>query len=166
MNERKIKLFISQPMRDKTNQEIAQERMRAAKDVEGRTGGKVEVLDTFFQDFKGNPLQLLAKAIGKLAEADVAYFAHGWQDARGCRIEHMCAEEYNISIIEADEDESCWISVEDRMPTEDGWYNVCIGDSTDTVHYDKIHGFGYWDGVDNIPVNGVTRWSKVTGLSF
>lgn len=36
-----------------------------------------------------------------LATADVAYFASGWKNARGCKIEHICAEQYGIKIVEA-----------------------------------------------------------------
>lgn len=32
--------------------------------------------------------------------ADIAYFAKGWQDARGCKIENTCAIEYGIPVIE------------------------------------------------------------------
>lgn len=35
-----------------------------------------------------------------LADADVAYFARGWESARGCRIENQCAIEYGIDTIE------------------------------------------------------------------
>lgn len=33
--------------------------------------------------------------------ADVAYFAPGWDKARGCKIENICAKEYGIHTIEA-----------------------------------------------------------------
>ena len=46
------------------------------------------------------PLWFLGKSLELLAGADIAYFAEGWQDARGCRIEHTCAAEYNIDRIE------------------------------------------------------------------
>jgi len=36
----------------------------------------------------------------KLSTADVAYFAEGWDEARGCKIEHECAVEYGINRIE------------------------------------------------------------------
>ncbi|RHU77980.1 DUF2829 domain-containing protein [Butyribacter intestini] len=35
-----------------------------------------------------------------MADADVAYFAKGWESARGCRIENQCAIEYGIDTIE------------------------------------------------------------------
>ena len=43
---------------------------------------------------------LLARALGKLAEADAVIFAPGWETARGCRMEHLAAEEYGIRIVE------------------------------------------------------------------
>lgn len=45
-------------------------------------------------------IEFLAKSIALLATADIAYFAEGWENARGCRIEHKCAEEYGINIVE------------------------------------------------------------------
>ena len=42
----------------------------------------------------------LAKSLELLADADVAYFAKGWESARGCRIENQCAIEYGIDTIE------------------------------------------------------------------
>lgn len=35
-----------------------------------------------------------------MIKADIAYFASGWKDARGCKIEHTCALEYGIVCIE------------------------------------------------------------------
>lgn len=96
------KLFISQPMRGKTDEEILHERNMAINEAKEILGEEVEVLDTFFDDFKpdAKPLEYLARSIEYLAKADVAYFAQGWQEARGCRIEHECAVEYGIDRIE------------------------------------------------------------------
>ncbi|MDA3730042.1 DUF4406 domain-containing protein [Niameybacter massiliensis] len=65
-------------------------------------GEDVEVLETFFDDFGpcAKPLQYLARSLDYLATADVAYFVEGWDKARGCKIEYLCAEEYGIKIIE------------------------------------------------------------------
>ena len=94
------KIFISQPMRGKTSEEIRAEREKAVETVKAFVNDEVEVLDSYFDDFDGNPLEYLAKSIELLAKADVAYFAKGWKDARGCRIEHICAVEYAIDRIE------------------------------------------------------------------
>lgn len=96
------KLFISQPMRGKTDKEILTERRRAIVAAERHLGEKVEVIDSFFREFpvEARPLWFLGKSIELLSTADVAYFAKGWEDARGCRIENTCAVEYGIDVIE------------------------------------------------------------------
>lgn len=60
------------------------------------------MIDSFFQNAPADakPLWFLGKSIELLSGADIAYFADGWKDARGCRIEHECAKEYGIQIIE------------------------------------------------------------------
>jgi hypothetical protein len=95
------KLFISQPMRGKTNEEILAVRSKAVESAERNLGEKVEVIDSFFQDapVDAKPLWYLGKSIELLAEADVAYFAKGWEEARGCRIENTCAIEYGIELV-------------------------------------------------------------------
>lgn len=96
------KLFISQPMRGKTDEVIKAERAKAIQSAEEIVGEPVEVIDSFFEKAPANvkPLWFLGKSLELLADADVAYFAPGWKEARGCRIEHTCAVEYNINCIE------------------------------------------------------------------
>lgn len=95
------KLFISQPMRNKTNDEILFERNKAIEIAKIKVGEDIEVIDSFFKDtpHDAKPLWFLAKAIELLATADIAYFADGWDEMRGCCIEHKCAIEYGINII-------------------------------------------------------------------
>ena len=96
------KLFISQPMRGKTDEEILKEREKAIASAEKHLGENVEVIDSFFQNApaEAKPLWFLGKSLELLSTADVAYFAPGWEDARGCRIENICAIEYGITVIE------------------------------------------------------------------
>lgn len=92
------KVFISQPMRDKTDEEILAVRNEAKAEIENALNEKVEVIDSFFQNapHDARPLWFLGKSLQLLSTADVAYFAEGWQEYRGCRIEHTCAQEYGI----------------------------------------------------------------------
>ena len=96
------KLFISQPMKGKTDEEILEERQTAIKSAEKMVGEPVEVIDSFFQNAPADakPLWFLGKSLELLAGADIAYFVKGWQDARGCKIENTCAIEYGIPVIE------------------------------------------------------------------
>lgn len=96
------KLFISQPMRDKTNEEIERERQAAIQSVKEKYGDDIEVIDSFFKDapHDAKPLWFLGKSLELLAGADVAFFCKGWEKYRGCRIENQCAIEYGITVIE------------------------------------------------------------------
>ena len=97
-----LKLFISQPMRGKTDKEILAVLDKAIASAERQLGEKVEVIDSFFQNApaEAKPLWFLGKSLELLSTADVAYFAKGWEEARGCRIENTCAIEYGIDVIE------------------------------------------------------------------
>lgn len=101
------KLFISQPMRGKTDEEIMTVRKKAIESVENMLEDPVEVIDSFFQGAPDDatPLWYLGKSLELLSQADIVYFADGWQQARGCRIEHECALEYGIDIVYDDDDE-------------------------------------------------------------
>lgn len=95
-----IKIFISQPMKDRTNQEIEQERKSIIEKVE-KQFEEIEVIDSFFKDAPHDvkPLWFLGKSLELLSTADIAVFAKNWENARGCRIEHECAVQYGIKIV-------------------------------------------------------------------
>ena len=97
-----MKLFISQPMRGKTKEEILAAREKAIASATRHFGETPEVIDSYFENAPAdaNPLWYLGKSIELLSTADVAYFAKGWEEARGCRIENTCAIEYGITVIE------------------------------------------------------------------
>lgn len=95
------KLFISQPMKGKTDEEILAVREKAIKSAEEKLGEPVEVIDSFFQGAPADarPLWFLGKSLELLSTADVPFFAKGWDGARGCKIENLCAIEYGIDIV-------------------------------------------------------------------
>ena len=98
-----MKLFISQPMRDKTDEEIKLERNEIIQRVKDRyPNEEIEVIDSFFENapHDAKPLWFLGKSLELLSTADCAYFADGWEEYRGCSIEHKCAIEYGINIIQ------------------------------------------------------------------
>lgn len=85
------KLFISQPMRGKTDEEILAVRKKAIASAEKYLGEPVEVIDSFFQSapVDAKPLWFLGKSLELLATADVAYFAKGWDEARGAKLKTL-----------------------------------------------------------------------------
>lgn len=95
------KLFISQPMKGKTNVEIKKEREEAIRCAKEMMNDEVEVIDSFFENAPAEekPLWYLGESLKLLSTADVAFFATGWKNARGCKIEHTCAQQYGINTI-------------------------------------------------------------------
>ena len=48
------------------------------------------------------PLCFLAKSLENMSLCHAAYFCHGWEKARGCRIEHEVACAYGLDVIYED----------------------------------------------------------------
>ena len=98
------KVFISQPMKGKTDNEILLERDRAIKLIEEFVGEDIEIIDNLIEDQPpigiNESLWFIGKSIELMSKADIAYFAPGWEDARGCKIENICAKEYGIQVID------------------------------------------------------------------
>ena len=102
------KAMLSQPMAGKTEQEIIETRERAIAALE--TKG-FEIVNTLFTDewyskqameARGVvqiPLCFLAKSLENMSLCHAAYFCKGWEQARGCRIEHEAAKAYGLEII-------------------------------------------------------------------
>ena len=65
--------------------------------------------DEWYSDWKmegrgvvNRPLCFLAKSLENMSLCHVAYFCKGWENARGCRIEHDAAVAYGMEIIYED----------------------------------------------------------------
>lgn len=97
-----LKVFISQPMRGKSYEEIEKERQSILK-FAGEILGECREIASHFKEesvAKMLPLDCLGNSIKLMSFADVVIFAPGWEDARGCRIEHECALQYGYRIID------------------------------------------------------------------
>ena len=95
------KLFISVPMRGRTKEEFEKDRELIAEKVKSMYND-IEVIDSVIKDFDPNkniPVHYLSVSIEFLSQADMAAFADGWKEARGCVTEHDICERYNIPII-------------------------------------------------------------------
>ena len=99
----KIKVFISQPMKDKSNEEIEKEREEIKQILNNKWGEDgYEIIDSFFkgEPHDANPLWYLGKSLQLLSKADVCVFAKQWYVGRVCVMEHRACEEYHITIWE------------------------------------------------------------------
>jgi hypothetical protein len=110
------KAMLSQPMNGKTDKEIVKTRNQA---IEVLTNHGYEIVNTLFTDEWYNdenmkargvvqiPLCFLAKSLENMSLCHTAYFCKGWENARGCRIEHEAAKAYGLEIIyEGDNDDN------------------------------------------------------------
>lgn len=105
----KKKVFISCPMRGRSNEEILKERERCLKKAEAILNCEVEEVDSFFQDEVDQdmlektaqlPVYFLGKALKKMSEADVIFVAMHDYENRGCAIELHVAQLYGMETIE------------------------------------------------------------------
>lgn len=97
-----MRVFISQPMNGKTYSEIKNERKKAIEAVrEEYPDEEIKIIDNLLEEDYAidNPLWSLGQSIAMLSTADLAFFAEGWNNARGCRIEFICACEYGIKFM-------------------------------------------------------------------
>lgn len=102
------KAMFSQPMAGLTDEQIVPTREAAIKHL---TSLDYEVVNTLFTDewySKDNmaergvvqiPLCFLAKSLENMSLCHAVYFAKGWENARGCRIEHEAAKAYGLDIL-------------------------------------------------------------------
>nr|DAZ29559.1 MAG TPA: N-deoxyribosyltransferase [Caudoviricetes sp.] len=102
------KAMLSQPMGGKTQEEIVETREHAIRALQDRG---YKVVNTLFTDewyskeameARGVvqiPLCFLAKSLENMSLCHAAYFCRGWEQARGCRIEHEAAKSYGLEII-------------------------------------------------------------------
>ena len=95
-----MKILLSQPMTGRTPDEIMRVREAVRRAAEERWGKEAHLIDSWIvnRQTQRSPLYLLGESVRLLSEADIAVFADGWRESRGCRIEHMCCLEYGIRI--------------------------------------------------------------------
>ena len=105
------KAMLSQPMAGKTEAEIIETRNRA---IEVLKNEGYEIVNTLFTDeWYSNdamkergvvqiPLCFLAKSLENMSLCNAVYFCKGWDNARGCKIEHDAARAYGLKIIYED----------------------------------------------------------------
>ena len=96
------KVFVSMPMRDKGKEEIVKERERLLALAADTLGEPVELVESYLGQGDYSPLECLGESLKRMAEADFVVFGRGWEEARGCRIEHTCATEYEVNILDID----------------------------------------------------------------
>ena len=93
-----LRVFISQPMKDKTQDEIIDNIKRLKNKLSEKYDEEIFIIPSYdpANKLSSVPLACLGQSLILLSTADLVYFSSGWNKARGCRIECMCALEYGI----------------------------------------------------------------------
>ena len=100
-----MKVFVSQPMRGYSEAEIESAREEALQALAAHLGVPRDELSDIPKGSPErvnvlSPVECLGASVKSMARADYAVFAKGWDDARGCRVEHLIAVEYGIPRLE------------------------------------------------------------------
>lgn len=95
-----MKIMISQPMKGIPQDQIEKNR----KDiVEKLTEEGHEIINTIFTDEppkdNNQGVWYLGKSLQAMSTVDAVYFMDGWENARGCKLEHEVCTQYGIKII-------------------------------------------------------------------
>lgn len=102
------KAMLSQPIADKTEEEIIATREKAIRFLKEKGYKVINTLctDEWYSKEKMAergvvqiPLCFLAKSLENMSLCHAAYFCKGWENARGCKIEHETAKAYGLEII-------------------------------------------------------------------
>lgn len=94
------KVFVSLPMQGRTKEEIIQEQARLLAVVAKRIREKLSLVESFIEDAdKLDPREIIEESLRRMARANLVVFAPGWEDTRGCRIEHQYASLCRIPVL-------------------------------------------------------------------
>lgn len=104
-----MKIFVSQPMRGKSFQEVEAVRMSVADELRERFDQPIEIVDNLNRGaelwFDGqHDIISLANSLLMLARADVVVMYGDWNNYRGCRIENQVAKDYGKKVYVLDMD--------------------------------------------------------------
>ena len=108
MENRKLNIFITQAMNNKSKEEIFIKRKQLIEKVQNYfQTDDLKFMKSYFEikhskKLKNESLYFLSKSLKVLSKSDVIIMASGWENSRGCRIEYECARLYDIMVIYED----------------------------------------------------------------
>lgn len=90
-------------MNGKTETEILEEKEKIIEKVKGLG---VVIVNSYFgksyekfaEESVNKGIYYLSKSLEVMSKCDAMIFAKGWEEARGCRIEHEVAKSYGLEI--------------------------------------------------------------------
>ena len=99
-------VFISQPMRGLTSEQIVDRRQYIVELIKRRYGDDVNIIDSIIRKPPtgcNSAIDCLGTSLQLMSTADLVVFDVGYECARGCRIEHQVARDYGLAIAYVDQ---------------------------------------------------------------
>lgn len=99
-----MKIFMSQPMNGRTEEEVFEEREKYIEifKAENPMFENAELIDNYHKPHAPeNPTRLwfLGDSLQLMGTSDVVVFVPGWRKSNGCRVEMFCCKVYKIPYI-------------------------------------------------------------------
>ena len=100
-----MKIFISQPMNGKTDDEIIKRRNEIKQYCCKIFNQPCDFIDSFTKPdelVKKGRIAMLGHSVSLMCDADLVVFDIGWDKTHGCRVERYVCKEYSIPIFDMD----------------------------------------------------------------
>lgn len=96
-----MKIMISQPMGGLSEEDILAQQTKAREAILDMGH---ETIDTYYtmdppSTVLNRGLFYLGASLMDMAKCDAVYFCKGWENAKGCRLEHDAANLYGVTIL-------------------------------------------------------------------
>lgn len=102
-----MRLFVSVPTKGRSDKAVEAIKQTALERVQRTLDPSAALIDSYvaedapeeiYHDARAG-LWYLGESMKRLATADAAFFADGWEQARGCRLERAACEAYDLPVI-------------------------------------------------------------------
>ena len=102
------RIFVSLPFLGRRYEEVQIEIDRIRRIANKRLHTLVQVIPSYIlvdAPSKREAPWYLSKSIERMSDADYVFFHPRWREGRGCHVEHLCCELYDIPMIELTEED-------------------------------------------------------------
>lgn len=98
-----ITIMISCPMKGKTREQIDEE-MGNMMDLVWNIYPNACIRDSVIENHEEKTeLECFSESIFHMSQCNILAMGHGWENARGCKLEHEIAKAYNMPIVYLDD---------------------------------------------------------------
>ena len=98
MTEKRI--MLSFPMKGKTREEIEDTKQSMLNWLFDKYNDECIVIESIIEDHESKSgLECFSESIVHMSTADTLCMGYGWENARGCRLEHEIARAYGLDVI-------------------------------------------------------------------